>query len=155
MPVEFAFMGDVKHEIPESLHAFCIFLGNLNDAAEIAGQFQLADVVVLASSTEGFPMVVEEGMSWGCAILATPVGDIPAHVKAAENGYLFDADLDENGFLAQGVEFIRMLVAEPLLLPRISANNIHYAREHFGFEKFENAWRHLLEEVPLTKNNHP
>ena len=155
LPLEFAFMGDVKNEIPQSLHSFCIFLGNLNDAAKIAGEYQLADVVVLASSTEGFPMVVEEGMSWGCAILATPVGDIPAHVRAGENGYLFDADLDENGFIAQGIEFIRMLVAEPLLLSMISANNIRYAREHFGFEKFKNAWRHLLEEVSLTKNNHP
>jgi len=153
LPAEFVFMGDVKDEIPENLRRFCIFLGNLSEPEKIASQYQQADVVLLSSSTEGFPMVVEEGMAWGCAILATPVGDIPVHVKPGQNGFLFDEELEEDAFIAQGVEFIRMLRGEPALLTRISENNIRYAREIFGFENFRRAWRKLIEEIFQNKNN--
>ena len=36
-----------------------------------------ADVLILPSYHEGFPLVIPEALSCGCAIIATPVGAIP------------------------------------------------------------------------------
>ncbi len=45
-------------------------------------------VLVLPSYTEGMPNAVLEGMAGGMAILATPVGGVPALVEHGHNGLL-------------------------------------------------------------------
>ena len=50
--------------------------------------YQKHDVLIMTSLHEGFPISIMEAMSAGCAILSTPVGDIPYHVKHEQNGFL-------------------------------------------------------------------
>ncbi|MBQ9465677.1 MAG: glycosyltransferase family 4 protein [Muribaculaceae bacterium] len=45
-------------------------------------------IYVLPSHVEGLPVSILEAMSYGLAIVATPVGAIPEIVKNEENGYL-------------------------------------------------------------------
>ena len=47
-----------------------------------------ADVFVLPSHDEGLPVSILEAMSYGCAIVSTPVGGIPEVVRPGENGLL-------------------------------------------------------------------
>lgn len=47
-----------------------------------------ADVLVLPSYGEGFPLVIIEAMACGCSIITTPVGAIPEFLKEGENGYI-------------------------------------------------------------------
>lgn len=47
-----------------------------------------SQVYVLPSHVEGLPVSILEAMSYGLAIVATPVGAIPEIVKNEENGYL-------------------------------------------------------------------
>lgn len=49
----------------------------------------VADAYILPSYTEGLPVSILEAMSYGKAILSTPVGGIPEVVKSGENGVLF------------------------------------------------------------------
>ena len=50
--------------------------------------YALADVFVMASSKEGFPLVTLEAAACGLPIVATDVGENPQVVREGENGYL-------------------------------------------------------------------
>jgi len=147
IPVDFVFMGDVREALPADKRTAGEFLGNIGDPDKIQEQYRKAHVLVLSSSTEGFPMVVEEAMAMGCAILATPVGDIPLHVVEGENGMLFSESLSEDLFLQEGTKFIRILAENRMLLQNLSQNNIQYAQAHFGLEAFSKAYRELFEKA--------
>jgi glycosyltransferase involved in cell wall biosynthesis len=47
-----------------------------------------ADVFILPSHNEGLPIAILEAMSYGCAIISTPVGGIPEVVTPEKNGLL-------------------------------------------------------------------
>jgi len=59
------------------------------DGEQKREQYLQADVLILPSYAEGFPMVIAEAFHAGCAVLATSVGAIPEAVSA-ENGFLFE-----------------------------------------------------------------
>jgi glycosyltransferase involved in cell wall biosynthesis len=47
-----------------------------------------ADIFILPSYYEAFPMSILEAMAWGLAIITTPVGGIPDLITSNENGVL-------------------------------------------------------------------
>ena len=49
-----------------------------------------ADVYILPSYNEGLPIGILEAMSYGCAIISSPVGGIPEVVKNEENGIIVE-----------------------------------------------------------------
>ena len=59
-----------------------------------------ANVYVLPSHNEGLPISILEAMSYGCAIISTPVGGIPEVVDDGYNGYLVDPGDEEGIFRA-------------------------------------------------------
>lgn len=147
LPVEFQFMGDVEDAIPSDLKTYCTFLGHQSDEKEIDAIYQKAHVVMITSYTEGFPMVIEEGMARGCAVIATPVGDIPVHVKNNENGFLFSSVASENTIVQEGVAFILLLCKSRDLLGTFESNNIKYANDHFSLETFNQAYQQLFHQL--------
>jgi len=55
-----------------------------------------ADVLVLPSYSEGFPMVIPEAMALACAIISTKIAGIPEIVQEGLNGYLIKpGEIDE------------------------------------------------------------
>jgi glycosyltransferase involved in cell wall biosynthesis len=85
-----------------------------------------------------------EAMVNGCAIIATPVGDIPYHVKNNANGFLVSSIDDESTIIKEGCEKILWLKNNADDWKKISENNIRYASEHFSIEQFNMAYRNLL-----------
>ncbi len=144
LPVEFLFMGEVEDAIHADLKAYCTVLGHQSDEKEIDAIYQKAHVVIITSYTEGFPMVIEEGMARGCAVIATPVGDIPVHVMNNENGFLFSTVESEATIVKEGVEYILLLINNKNLLATIGKNNIKYANDHFSIQAFNHAYQQLL-----------
>ncbi|WKZ67344.1 MAG: glycosyltransferase [Flavobacteriales bacterium] len=53
------------------------FEGEVTDPARLADLYAAHDIIVVTSSREGFPLVVQEAMAHGLAVAAAPVGDIP------------------------------------------------------------------------------
>jgi L-malate glycosyltransferase len=144
--IQFQFLGDVSNMLDAAKYPYIIFHGNQGDGALIASIYQQAAIVILVSSTEGFPMVVIEGMAYGAAIVATPVGDIPHHVLPGVNGYLVNAT-EETRIIEEGVMYIQQLYNERALLEKMQAANRQYAIDHFGIETFNRSYRALFDSL--------
>ena len=145
--IQFEIMGDVSGVLNANEHPHIHFYGAINDPDQINQIYSKAHVVILTSSTEGFPLVVIEGMSLGCAIIATPVGDIPYHIKNGVNGYLFTSIDDEASIVNEGCQYISELEKDDQLFQGISAKNIQYAREQFSIEKFNERYQQLFDRL--------
>jgi glycosyltransferase involved in cell wall biosynthesis len=145
LPVEFSFLGEVRPFLDEALAGAGRFLGNISDQDEVDKIFRRSDILVITSSEEGFPMVAMEAMSRGCIILATPVGDLPAHIHPGRQGFIFSDSEDEDKIIQDAVTFLKRLLSDRALSHIISTNNIAYAREHFGLPTFEEAYRQLID----------
>ncbi len=85
--------GDAVPEIRERIR------GDLESAVEFRGylqgedlekEYRRADLVLLPSSTEGFPYVFIEAMRAGVPMLATRVGALPELIQSSMNGYLVE-----------------------------------------------------------------
>jgi len=145
LPFSITYMGDVSGVIPDQGKEKARFYGNVSDTALINNIYREADVLLITSSEEGFPMVVMEAMARGCIILATPVGDIPVHVQQGINGFLFSQVKDEQKIIEEAVILVQKLLSDPSLCSAISANNIKYAKEHFGLAIFEKNYQQLFD----------
>jgi L-malate glycosyltransferase len=149
---EFLLVGDAEQAVPQELHPFCTFLPFENDESRIRAIYDQADVLMIVSNTEGFPMVVMEAMAQGCAIIATPVGDLPVHISNEVNGFLFTTVSDESRLVAEGVEYIKRLKSDRALRQKMAENNIQYARENFSIEQFNRKYQELV--LSLKKQTH-
>jgi glycosyltransferase involved in cell wall biosynthesis len=69
-----------------------------------------ASVFILPSYNEGLPMALLEAMSWGLAIITTPVGGIPGLITHKENGLLV-----EPGDIYQISDALRLLIEDETL----------------------------------------
>ena len=145
LPSSITYMGDVSGVVPDQGLEKVRFYGNVSDTALINNIYREADVLLITSSEEGFPMVVMEAMARGCIILATPVGDIPVHVQQGINGFLFSQVKDEQKIIEEAVILVQKLLSDPSLCSAISANNIKYAKEHFGLAIFEKNYQQLFD----------
>jgi len=142
--IKFEILGDVSESISESAYPFIKFYGNINDEKMINNIYSRAHVLILTSSTEGFPMVIMEAMAHGCVILSTAVGDIPYHVKNNENGLLFSNTNNEASIIKEGAEKITWLKNNRNEVNRMAASNIKYAKYNFDIERFNKDYRELL-----------
>lgn len=144
--VQFWFMGDVSGSVPEHLHAYCHFLGNQSDPAKIHEIYTMAHVLIITSAFEGFPLVVMEAMSRGLAVISTPVGDVPRHVKNGIHGFIIEELENEEIIIREALKYILALKKNTELLQKIAEENIRYAEENFGLPVFNSNYRHLFEE---------
>jgi glycosyltransferase involved in cell wall biosynthesis len=147
LPVFFEFLGDVASVIPSNRLKSAKFWGYQNDPALIDSIYRRADVLIITSSQEGFPVVVMEAMARGCIIVGTPVGDMPVHVKQGACGLLFSSITNESLIVKEAEAYLQYLLPLPLIREQIFTNNITYARENFGITKFETSYQQLLESV--------
>lgn len=143
IPAEFIFIGDVGEAVEAECRGYCVLRGELEDKDELNRIYRDSDVLVLASSREGFPMVIMEAMAQGVVPVVTAAGGIPVHIKHEVNGILLPSE-DENQIVDRMVETIKKLNADRNLLRDISYAAYTYASEKFGAAKFRAAYRELL-----------
>ncbi len=142
--VNFEIAGDVSESIKEIDYPFIKFHGNVNNGGQIRNIYSRAHILVLASTTEGFPLVIMEAMAAGCAIISTPVGDIPYHIKNNENGFLFRTIDDEQNIVMEAIEKITWLKNNRSQLQTMAVTNIVYASHNFGIERFNKQYKKLF-----------
>jgi glycosyltransferase involved in cell wall biosynthesis len=142
--IQFEMLGDMSSLINAQDFPFISFHGNIDDNEMINSIYSRAHMLCITSTTEGFPMVIIEAMANGCAVMATPVGDIPFHVKNNVNGFLLTSVDDEPGIVREGCEKILWLKNNHEQWKKISEANIMYAKNNFGIEQFNSAYKNLL-----------
>ncbi len=69
------------------------FTGRLNQG-DLIEQYQLADVLILASATEGWPNVLLEAMACGTAVVATDVGGVREILEGTDAGVMCERTLE-------------------------------------------------------------
>jgi colanic acid/amylovoran biosynthesis glycosyltransferase len=97
---------------------------------QLDAQYELCDLVVLTSRSEGIPLVLMEAMARAKIVLAPAITGIPELVRDGETGFLYRAGSLED-FTAK-VEIIRK---SPTVLPSVRGAARQQVLEHFDREK--------------------
>ncbi|MDB5252648.1 MAG: hypothetical protein JWP27_1817 [Flaviaesturariibacter sp.] len=142
--VQFGVIGAIDNSVDQSRYPFITFYGEMQDADRIHDLYFRHAALLLTSETEGFPLVVIEAMANGCAIIATPVGDLPDHVKTGVQGYLLSTITDEEKLVDEAARHILALARDGRLAMEMGARNIQYAQDHFSLATFNASYRQLL-----------
>jgi glycosyltransferase involved in cell wall biosynthesis len=116
------------------------FLGHRRDIMEI---YQIMDLLVLPSHTEGLPNAVLEALSCGKPVVATRVGGVPEVVEDGQNGLLVLANRPD--MLA---EAIASCLASPEKMKSMGKAGKDLVLSRFSFEeqarKLESAYECIL-----------
>lgn len=124
-------IGDGRER--EMLEALSVQLG-IQEYVEFSGKvphekvlslMQQADVFVLPSLSEGFPMVIIEALACGLPVVASRVGGMPEIITDDTNGYLVEAKDD-----TAVANKIIVLLQDEKLRKKISDNNRQLVRKY-------------------------
>jgi glycosyltransferase involved in cell wall biosynthesis len=143
LPVNFHFAGDTHAFIPESDKPYCILHNEVHNLAELNDLYKKADVLLVTSSREGFPMVIMEAMANAVVPVSTNVGGISTHITSGVNGLLID-ERDEEKIVVCIVTELELLLKDKARLKTLSRSAYHYAAEHFKKESFVAAYLEIL-----------
>jgi glycosyltransferase involved in cell wall biosynthesis len=138
LPVIFELAGEMVNRWSASnvlLH------GIIKEREKLAELYTSAHFVIISSRSEGFPLSLMEGMAHGCVPLATPVGDIPFHIKNGVNGFVIQEGED---VAKQFFELLKKFTGDPPALKTVSENAFNYAALNFGREQFEAVFSELF-----------
>ena len=139
--LEFTLVGEMPPSILNNLPSNVQALNNVSDVHQLHNIYCQHHILIIPSSTEGFPIVLIEAMARGCAVMATPVGDIPLHIND-QNGFLFSS-LDQQIVLSEAIQWLNQLTIEKIQSLNITAKD--YAFKNFGIETFNQQYKAILQ----------
>lgn len=138
-------VGDIAPEaMGEGAARSCVLAGEIHDREHLEELYATADMLLLTSSREGFPLVIMEAMAHGVVPLATAVGGIPEHLRHGENGWLMENHDDEQLIVESACSLIAQACSDGQLLERMSRAAYEYAVSHFSSARFCEAYQRIL-----------
>jgi glycosyltransferase involved in cell wall biosynthesis len=113
--------------------------GGVLEAEEKWAVLAQASIVVLPSDHEALPMVIQEAMFFGKAVISTPVGAIAEAIEEGKGGYLIPPR-DPDAL----AESIIQLLQHPTLLEQMGHHNQQRAQCLFSQHAIEAQWRGIF-----------
>ena len=105
--------------------------------------FREADVLLLPSYNEGLPVAILEALSYGLAVLSTPVGGIAEAVHEGHNGFLV-----EPGNIEGLAAAITTLATNPQMLAQFKQKSRELCADHFAhtqiFAQMEDLYQQVM-----------
>ncbi|HXC04905.1 MAG TPA: glycosyltransferase [Bacteroidia bacterium] len=125
----------------DKLH--CTLLGEVRNENVLRNLYAEADILLLLSTREGFPLVIMEAMAHGVVPVSTRVGGISEHVIPEKNGILLTPGSEET-LIEECVTTLLRLHKDRIKLEEMSINCYAYASGHFDQAHFIQGYRKLL-----------
>lgn len=120
---------------------FVIFAGRVPNR-NLPSYYSAADLFVLSSSYESFPIVILEAMSCELPVVATRVGGIPMQVKDGENGFLV-----ESGNIKQLKEAIITLLDDDSLAKEMGKRNRELVKRKYSWATSAQKLKEVYESI--------
>ncbi|WP_405202561.1 glycosyltransferase family 4 protein [Dokdonia sp. LLG6352-1] len=120
-----------------------VSLGAIKSKEDLHQFYSTLDVIIICSSTEGFPMVLMEAMPFGVIPLCTDVGGISEHITSYNNGILIDKT-EEDKIVQAFTDALLELWKKPSQKQKLSQKSKEYAYAHFGIEKFNKSYQSIF-----------
>jgi glycosyltransferase involved in cell wall biosynthesis len=143
IPVKFIFIGDVIGHVSEDDRANCLFKGEISDDKMLNDYYDQADLLILTSSREGFPLVIMEGMAHGVVPISTDVGGISNHIVDHQTGILITTK-NPADIVNSLVEIISELHFNRDKLKNMSVAAFEYAKTAFDSREFSASYQKLF-----------
>jgi glycosyltransferase involved in cell wall biosynthesis len=147
-PVSFHFAGPLSGEIDHDVATASHVYGEVRTKDEMNRLYDLCHVIILTSAYEGFPMVIKEGMAYGCVPLVTALEGNKMHLKNGYNSILIDEFENEDAVVKQGIIQVNLLLNDDRKLKQLSETAHEYAQKHFDKAQFLHAYREFLLNTP-------
>jgi glycosyltransferase involved in cell wall biosynthesis len=122
-----------------NLEDHVIFTGFRKDMPDV---YALSDMMVNASSIEGLPMTILEGMASNVPVIATPVGGTPDVIKDNVTGLLFAAQ-----DVAALKTRIESLIDDPGRRRRLAAAAYEFVAMNHSLERMCHAYGQVYWEI--------
>jgi len=135
---------DYYRKLADSLKANVIFTGWV-PRSQTYKFYNIADVFVLPSLSEGLPTALLEASAAGKPCIASNVGGVPDIISHEETGYLVDRS-DVNSFAGR----VKTLLADERLSKRMGKKGAEHVKENFNWDVVVDKY----EEVYLEALNH-
>jgi glycosyltransferase involved in cell wall biosynthesis len=142
--IEFNFVGNVLAAIPHELKQYCVVHGEIKDKAELNKLYSDAHILAMASTREGFPMVIMEAMMHGTIPITSDVGGISQHVNKT-NGILIN-EIEPSVFMDMFINEFTKLISDKNRMKKMSENAYQYAKEHFNQKQFTEGYIKLFKD---------
>lgn len=155
------FIGGFTNEISEEEFNRIVLANGLSDVIVYHGKkygaekdsfFRNADMFVLPSYTEAFPLTILEAMKYGLPVVATNVGGINAEVKDGVNGLLIGGQepILRNDFVPDPIEIAKkmeLLLMDKALRTEMGKAGHEAFLKEFSLEAFEARFVKTLEDL--------
>jgi glycosyltransferase involved in cell wall biosynthesis len=116
------------------------------DPDQVDRQYETAGAVVLASFSEGVPVVLMEAMARGIPVVATHVGGVGELVETGVNGLLVHAG-DAKALAAA----LHRILSDPEFARAMGARGVQKVRDEFDLERSAERLLELFEQSTRTR----
>ncbi len=120
-------------------------LGEICDRQKLYQTIKDFHILILCPISEGFGLVISEGMTCGLVPLATDVGGVRETFQDGISGFLIKAENEEE-IIAEFIADIKKLDTNRELLKLMSNSAREYVQENINYERFKAEYTKVVEE---------
>lgn len=120
------------------------YKGNIISNEALNTIYRDANILLITSYREGFPMVIMEAMAHGVVCISTDVGGLSEHIVHGKNGFLISNFENEDEIVSHFIDLIQFLQNNPNIMQQCSLEAYKYAKSNFSIERFENNYKEIL-----------